>query len=67
MSRACVVSEPGHTQVLRALGTGGFWGGILLALAFWHPAWLLLSLVLFVGTAVLDGLITAVETRKARN
>jgi hypothetical protein len=65
--RASVVSEPGHTQVLRAIGTGGFWGGILLAIAFWHPAWLLLSLVLFVGTAVVDGIITAVEARKARD
>lgn len=42
------------TPYLRALGVGGGIGGLLAALVTVNAWWVLLAVVLFVGTAVVD-------------
>jgi len=55
-----MTEEPGHTQVLRAMGTGGLIAGLISCffLGWWG---LVLAVVLFVGTAVVDSVIDAVS------
>jgi hypothetical protein len=56
--------EPRRTRVLRAIGCGGVAVLMGVAVVAWSWPWALAALVVFVGTAAIDGFLDAAREKR---